>query len=79
MKIPAVRLSSLFDLLYCHFQSETLQLANQPFARLVHVTALEVLTSSILIPWPVLQDVGDHYQNAVAHRRLHLRITGKPY
>ena len=45
MKIPAVRLGCFFDLLDRDFYPEAFQLANQPFALLVHVAPLEVLAA----------------------------------
>jgi hypothetical protein len=43
MKILAVRLGSLFDLLDRHFHAETFQLADQALALLVPVPVLEII------------------------------------
>src|SRR5262245_56295683 len=67
MKILVVRLSSLFNLFVRYFHPETLQLANQPFALLVHVAPVEVVTPEVLIGGTLLQDVMGDHENTVAH------------
>src|SRR6476619_4514165 len=67
MKILAVRLRSLFDLLDRHLQAKTFQLANQPLALLVYVAPVEVVPTEFLILRAILQDVIDHHQNTMAY------------